>query len=125
MAEKESEANLMKKIRIALSEANCLVFRANVGRAWQGDEVLHVGESIVLNGQPRPFSTGLPTGFSDIFGSTPQGIFFAVEVKTGRRKPTEEQENFIEQVRSRGGRAGVARSVADALKIVQGGTDHE
>jgi hypothetical protein len=45
------------------------------------------------------------------------GIFTAIEVKTPKGKPTEEQINFIQRVKDLGGFAGVARSVEDALTI--------
>jgi hypothetical protein len=45
------------------------------------------------------------------------GVFVALEVKTPKGKPTEEQINFIQRVRELGGFAGVARSVDEALNI--------
>ena len=70
----------------------------------------------------RHFNTGLPKGFSDLFGfRIPDGRAFFIEVKapTGRVRP--EQQNFIEQMRSNGALAGVARSVEEARKIIMEG----
>jgi type IV secretory pathway TrbF-like protein len=52
----------------------------------------------------------------DMVGKT-IGVFTAIEVKTPKGKPTEEQINFIQRVRDLGGFAGVAQSVEDALEI--------
>jgi len=73
---------------------------------------------------------GLCKGSSDIIGITPItitsdmigkriGVFTAIEVKTPKGKPTDEQINFIDRVRDLGGFAGVARSVEDALEITR------
>jgi hypothetical protein len=62
---------------------------------------------------------GLTKGGSDIIGIAPDGRFLAVEVKTttGRLRP--EQQRFIDAVNAKGGIAGVARSVEDALQLIQ------
>jgi hypothetical protein len=71
---------------------------------------------------------GLCKGSSDIIGITPVtitadmigkriGAFTAIEVKTPKGKPTDEQINFIQRVKDLGGFAGVARSVEEALNI--------
>ncbi|MFN9976385.1 MAG: VRR-NUC domain-containing protein [Phycisphaerae bacterium] len=46
-------------------------------------------------------------------------IFAAVEVKTERGRITVDQLNFIEQVRSAGGIAGIARSPEDARNLLE------
>jgi hypothetical protein len=62
---------------------------------------------------------GLTKGGSDIIGIAPDGRFLAVEVKTtlGRIRP--EQTIFLDVVRKAGGIAGVARSVEEALQLIQ------
>jgi hypothetical protein len=47
------------------------------------------------------------------------GVFVALEVKTPKGKPTDEQINFIQRVCDLGGFAGVARSVEEALEITR------
>ena len=47
-------------------------------------------------------------------------IFLAIEVKTDTGRATQQQIDFINFVRSHGGRAGIARSVADAERICHG-----
>lgn len=123
-----SEHAIQNEIRNAFA-GRAHVFRANVGQAWQGDAERQPDGSILLR-NPRPFVTGLPTGFSDLFGFVRHtvteedvgrelGVFLAVEVKTAKGKPTEQQERFIGAVQKSGGRAGVARSVKDALAIAE------
>ncbi|CNC33650.1 TPA: VRR-NUC domain-containing protein [Streptococcus agalactiae] len=101
-----TESLIQNKIRVALSQAGYMVFRANVGKVKTADG--------------RFFDTGLPKGFCDLFGFKPNGQIFFIEVKneTGRIRP--EQKNFMEVMASKGALAGVARSVEDALKIVNG-----
>lgn len=107
IGELKSEANIQNAILIALSEAGCLVWRQNTG-AYKDKT-------------GRVIRYGLCVGSSDIIGLTPSGQFLAVEVKTktGRIRP--EQQRFIDAVNRAGGRAGVARSVEDALKIALDG----
>jgi hypothetical protein len=97
------EGPLMRHIMCALAEAGCVIFRANVGKFKMEDG--------------RWFDTGLPPGFSDLFGIAPDGrpLFVEVKTETGRVRP--EQLRFIEAMVARGARAGVARSVDDALRI--------
>ena len=67
----------------------------------------------------RMIQAGLTKGGADIIGVAPDGRFLAVEVKTetGRIRP--EQEVFLQVVRKAGGIAGVARSVEEALQLIQ------
>lgn len=90
------EAAIMHRCMLALSEAGCTVFRANVGK-WKTED-------------GRWVTTGLPPGFSDLFGFRPDGRAFFVEVKsaTGRLRP--EQAAFLEAMRYRGAVALVSRS---------------
>ena len=101
-----SEHDIQNLIRMNLAKRNIVCFRANVGKVRTADG--------------RYFDTGLPKGFSDLFGFRPDGRIFFIEVKneTGKLRP--EQKKFIEQMQSRGALAGVARSVEDAMRIVNG-----
>ncbi len=63
---------------------------------------------------------GLCTGSSDLIGIVaPHGRLIAIEVKSAEGKPTPEQEAFMEIVRRFGGVAGVARSVEEAMALVE------
>jgi hypothetical protein len=100
-----TETALMHRIQLALSEAGHVCFRANVGTFRTQDG--------------RWFSTGLPPGFSDLFGFTTAGrpFFFEVKTPTGRVRP--EQDAFIAAMRSHGVIAEVVRSVDEALTFVK------
>lgn len=98
------EHAIQNEIRIALSEY-ATVFRANVGSVKTYDG--------------RHFETGLPKGFSDLFGFRhSDGRIFFIEVKTPKGKVSKAQENFLEQMRNYGAIAGVARSADDAIRII-------
>ena len=129
-----SEHRLQNAIRNALVDDG-MFYRANVGQAWAGDrdriaEMRFPPGTVVLR-NARPFSTGLPPGFSDVFGLTTIVItpdmvgqrfapFCAIETKTDKGRASERQTAFIEAVNAAGGRAGIARSVEHAREIVQG-----
>lgn len=103
----KSEANIQNDIMIELSQAGCLVWRNNTG--------------VLKDGNGRPIKFGLCKGSSDLVGICADGKFLAVEVKTKTGRVRPEQETFIAAVKRAGGRAGVARSVSDALRIANGG----
>lgn len=113
------ESTLLKHVMLALSEAGATVFRQNVGQAWAGKVTRIVPDSVRIDGA-RPLHAGLCVGSSDIIGWTADGRFLAIEVKTKNGRASKEQVQFIESVRRSGGVAGVARSVEDAIKILEG-----
>jgi hypothetical protein len=98
-----SEANVMNDALLALSAAGCLAWRNNTGQ--------------LPDANGRPIKFGLCVGSSDIIGVAPDGRFLAVECKTAIGQPTDAQVRFIDAVRAKGGRAGIARSAEDAVKI--------
>lgn len=100
-----SEAAIMNQIRIAVSDAGHVCFRANIGLFFTKDG--------------RPVSTGLPNGFSDLFGFTSGGVPFFFEVKKPGGKVSADQQRFLEAMRNRGALACVVRSVDDALKVLK------
>jgi len=101
-----TEANILNDCLIALSDAGCLAWRNNTG--------------VLPNRQGRPIRFGLCVGSSDIIGIAPGGTFFAVECKSAMGQPTDAQIAFIARVRDFEGRAGIARSAADAVSIALG-----
>lgn len=137
----QPEHELQNRIRNALVE-DCLLYRANVGRGWTGDKVekahpyrkttvvLEPGDVVIR--AARPFDTGLPAGFHDLFGLTPVrvtpahvgdlfGVFTSIEVKTTSGRVSPKQQKFGKAINAHGGFTGVARSVEDAKTIVRGG----
>jgi hypothetical protein len=112
-----SEAAIQQQVRLALSRAGAVAFRNNVGQ-------------YVDPKTGRPIRYGLGVGSSDLIGWTPMvitpdmvgqtvAVFTAVEVKAPHGRPTEPQLNFIAQVIKAGGFAGIARSAAEAVNILQ------
>ena len=99
-----TEHDIQNLIRAETADI-AVIFRANVGKG------------ITYDG--RYFDTGLPKGFSDLFGfrkSDGRAVFIEVKSPTGRLRP--EQENFIRKMQIYGALAGVARSVEDARRII-------
>lgn len=125
MAAKESK--ILKEIILAYSRAGSRIFRCNSGSAWVGkSHRLTNGDMLIKS--PRIFRSGWPVGTSDLIGFTtkivtpemvgkPVAIFTAIEVKTGRLKPTEQQSNFIKTVNDHGGNACVAYGLQDITFI--------
>lgn len=101
-----SEANILNDCLLALSKAGALVWRNNTGA--------------LQDKTGRLVRYGLCKGSADIIGICPDGVFLAVECKNNAGQPTPEQVRFIQAVQSKGGRAGVARCAADALRIMEG-----
>lgn len=90
---------------LALSESGHFVARANVGTFYTKDG--------------RPIRTGLPAGWSDLFGFTKnlRPFFFEVKTLTGRVQPN--QIAFLNAMRQRGAIAEVVRSVEQALELLR------
>lgn len=99
------EHALMNHIRLALSH-KCILFRVNVGsgRTYDG----------------RHFDTGVPAGFSDLFGvRTADGKAVFIEVKTRSGRVSGKQQDFLTAMKKSGAIAGVCRSVEDALELIK------
>jgi len=95
-----TEADLMRSIMVALSQDGHAVFRANVGLFFTKDG--------------RPVRSGLPVGFSDLFGFRPDGRAWFLEVKTPTGRASPQQLAFIAAMQGRGAIAAVVRSVEEA-----------
>ena len=101
----KTEANIQKEIMLALSQAGCTIFRNNTGayKTEQGGFIRYgVGGK----------------GGSDLLGISYSGRFLAVEVKTAKGKPTNDQVNFINVVKSKNGIAFIARSAEEAVRLL-------
>jgi len=78
---------------------------------------VNVGLFVTEDG--RKITTGVPKGFSDLFGHRKSdGRAFYIECKTAIGKPRPEQKIFLEQMRRTGALAGVAHTVEEALEII-------
>lgn len=101
------EHDIQNRIRAAAAPY-AVIFRANVGRGFTQDG--------------RYFSTGLPVGFSDLFGfrrSDGRAVF--IEVKTTSGRASKEQKHFLAEMRRAGAIAGICRSPEEAIKMIQEG----
>lgn len=102
----KTETDIMNQIRLVLSAAGHTNFRGNVGKVRMADG--------------RWFSTGLPEGFSDLFGFRKSDAkMFFIEVKTPVGRLRKDQERFLNAMNEHGAIVGVARSPEDALQIVE------
>lgn len=129
------EHDIQNKIRNQFG-GSAHVFRANVGKGWASNDIftankemvvtLNRGDKVLRN--PRPFDTGLPAGFHDVFGwksivITPEMVgqklaqFWSIEVKDAS-KLSEWQRNFMQAVQWSGGISGVAHSSAEACAVL-------
>jgi len=114
------EQDIQNAIRIEFSKLipDGLLFRCNVGQAYTGSRTRKNPDGSLTIFDPRPFTTGLPNGFSDLFGVLPGGKALFVEVKSAKGKPSDVQTRFLDTVSSVGALAGVARSFEDVLRII-------
>lgn len=96
----------MNEVRLWCGKNGYLAFHCNVGIFYTPDG--------------RKCSTGLPEGFSDLLVLDTGGNACFVETKVHPRNPTREQTEFLENMKSRGFRAGVAYSLEEAIAIITG-----
>ena len=99
------ESHLLNEIRLALGRERDLVLWRNSGG--------------VADRNGRKVRFGLVVGASDLIGLlSPSGRWVALEVKTETGRPTAEQLQFLDVVRSRGGFACIVRSVTEAAAAI-------
>ena len=96
-----TETDIQNQIRIALSEFGVVI------RQQSGNYELKDGRRILVGVK----------GLSDLL-FIGQGKIAFIEVKTATGRASPEQLKFIKMIQGFGHRAGVARSVEDALKII-------
>lgn len=116
-----TEADIQRDIRKAISPYGTY-FRANVGQAWTGEEIVPLGNGDILIKGGRPFNSGLPKGFPDLFGFTLKNnvpIFTGIEVKTPTGRVRPEQHHMIDFLKQRGVIVGIARSANDAVQLLK------
>lgn len=77
-------------------------------------------QAVTVLKQARLIKCGLAVGSSDLIGIVgPYGRFLAIECKAEKGRTREEQTAWIEIIRNFGGVAGYARSVEDAMTLVE------
>ena len=105
---KRTEQSLIKPTIDLLTMLGCCVWRQNAG-----------GMKATYQGKNRFIKFSHREGISDIIGIAPDGRFIAVELKVGKNKTTERQEEFLAEVRQRGGIAIVAYDLDEVAKQFQ------
>ncbi len=112
----KSENRIQSEIRLALSEHG-IVLRLNSGKFWQGERVWSKEFNQYVLVKLRPVQ-GCPEGTPDLLflGENSNVAFVECKTKTGAAR--EKQKRFIEIMHGYGIKADLARSPADALKIV-------
>lgn len=104
----QSEHAIQSAIMVAISQHHCTIFRSNVGKVKTIDK--------------RWFDTGLPNGHPDLYGFRwSDGKVFYLEIKNERGRPRPDQIRFHKMLVSHHIIHGIARSVDDALKIIDEG----
>ena len=131
---------VVPNVLLELSRQGATAFRCNTGTGWIGTGkpiritsrqtvTLHPGD-VVLRGPVRPLHAGLVKGGSDVIGWDSVVVtadmvgktiaqFLAVECKDGKGRLSDEQRIFLENVRSAGGKCGVAYTAEDARDILE------
>lgn len=101
----ESEHKIQSAILVTVSHHHCNIFRSNVGKVKTADG--------------RWFDTGLPKGHPDLYGfKWSNGKVFYLEIKNAKGRPRADQIQFHKMLASHHIIHGIARSVDDALKII-------
>ena len=113
----KSEHHRQDEIRLELSKYG-IVLRLNSGKFWQGKRVWSNEFQQYVLIDLRPVQ-GCPPGTSDLLFIGSGNVAF-IECKDDKGTLRLEQERFLNLMQSYGHRAGVARSVDDALKIIGG-----
>lgn len=101
-----TEQSIQDAVMVSLSQAGHRVYRSNAGTARAIDSERRIKL--------------MPPGFPDLFGwRAGDGKFFAIEMKTptGRLRP--DQVKFKKFIETQPILYGVARSVEDAMKILE------
>ena len=101
---------LTEAIIIAVTCSGGRAYRNNVGIATYN----HGGKVSKVRYGVGPVGGG----GADLIGWTSDGRFLSIEIKVGRDKQSEAQKKWERWVNIGGGRAGVARSVDDAIAII-------
>lgn len=113
-----TESEIQAQIRLALNSGDVRTFRNHTGAV-----------KCARTGHFHRFGIPSSGGGSDLIGFktvtiTPDmvgqrvALFVAIEVKTDSGRISPAQQTFIDFVLSRGGIAGIARTLSDAKKII-------
>lgn len=99
------ESDILQLVRLRASQLGALLWRNNQG-AYKSN-----------SGHYIKYGVANPGG-SDLIGIF-KGRFTAIEVKQPGKKPTPEQQSFIDAVNKAGGIAGVVTSTEDLTELLK------
>ena len=122
-----SESEINADILLALSRGSSRLFRANAGKAWQGDRA-QIHKGILTLHNPRRIEL-MPAGTTDLIGwqsvtiraedvGKQVAVFVGIETKSADGRYRKGQRAFRRQVEKAGGMVGLARSIEDAKEIM-------
>ncbi len=111
-----AETSLAAKLRLAAPKHDARLFRNQVGIYKMADG--------------RYLTSGLGTGSPDLIGwktvtvtaemvGKPVAVFVGLELKSGKREPTDEQIQWLQQIRESGGLAGVASTEEQGIAFLK------
>jgi hypothetical protein len=117
------------------SRGNVRLFRNNVGAAFMGPH-LWTGDGAVVVTRPTRVKFGLAEGSPDLVGWRSRVItqdmvgcriaqFVGIEVKSSQGRASPTQRAFLKQLADHGGLVGVARTEAQAERVLRGYRDVE
>jgi len=122
------EGNIQKLCHIEASEQGATMFRNETFNGWVGKVIHKSGDQVTLSNAKR-IAGGLCVGSSDLIGFMPTVItqdmvgqtlpvFTGMEVKTPTGKPSKEQVEWDEFLKSKGCISGVVRSPEDVVTLL-------
>ena len=111
----KSEHRIQDEIRLALSQHG-IVLRLNSGQAYGGNRIWDKRYGYILK-DIRPIAL-CGKGTPDLLFIGTDGKVAFVEVKDDRGRVREDQKRFLAVVQEYGYKAGIVRSVEDALKLI-------
>ena len=112
----QSEQAIQQHIILACSKGGTRLFRNNCG-SYQTPQGKWVKYGVANPGGSDLIGLRTVTITPEMVGRK-LAVFSAIEVKTPTGRATEQQQQFIEMVRSFGGIAGIARSVEQAQQLL-------
>lgn len=118
-----TEHDIQTSTMVELCRRGHMVFRRNTGvfynidpRWFSSNQTVNIGEWLRKNA--RRITIG-PRGQADLQGHRPDGKAWYLEMKQPGKRPTAEQQNFLDQMRQSGAIAGWADSVERAIEVVE------
>lgn len=112
----KSEHRIQQEIQLSASQYG-IVLRLNSGKFWQGKRIWsnEFNQFVLIDLRPVQ---GCPEGTSDLLFLGENNNVAFIECKDDKGKARDKQKKFIEIMHQYGIKAGIARSVYDALEII-------